>query len=169
MAEQSRGLLFRKRNILGAALVAGIGMGVYLGKLGLPGFGGGTWFGIGRGDGQAHVSGDGQTHVSTEPGSVQQPQPEKAEPRWTGEVPDVVRVLIDDHQFLLRSKSGDTPVELPDLIQLIRKAPGDRDGCQVRIYESLNARAKSEEDLKQALHEAKIPDNAILWLPPSMK
>ena len=161
MAEQSRGMLFRKRNILGAALVAGIGMGVYLGKLGLPGFGGGTWFGIGRGD--------GQTQVSTEPGSVQQPLPEKAEPRWTGEVPDVVRVLIDEHQFLLRGKSGDTPIELPVLIQLIRQAPGDRDGCQVRIYESLKARAKSEEDLKQALHEAKIPDNAILWVPPSMK
>ena len=45
MAAETRSSLFRKRNFLGAVLLAGIGMGVYLGKLNF-GWGGGNQFGI---------------------------------------------------------------------------------------------------------------------------
>jgi hypothetical protein len=161
MAANSRGFLFRKRNVLGAALLAGIGLGVYFGKF--------DGFGLGGGKGTGPANSSSTTQVSTDSGGQIKELAENkpSEDEIPVEVPKVVRVLIDDHQFLLRGASGaaDVPIELPKLVSLVRKAPGDADGFRVRIYRKTTARASAEERLKGALAAAGITDTAILWVP----
>lgn len=164
MSQKSRGGLFRTRNILGAALIAGIALGIYLGQ----------WKGFGLGGGWELGTGDGETHVSLNPSgdSIQklhtlEPKPEKNE-ALAVQVPDVVRIVIDDEKYFLRQASDgskDLPMTLPDLIRLIEQAPGDADGLRVRVYEKLTARAEAEENLKKELANAGVPDAAIFWVP----
>ena len=172
MAENSRGMLFRKRNVLGAALVAGIGLGIYLGKFDGFGWGGSGSSGFGS-------SGD-ETNVSLESGEPSKSRLETADnvTPAADEDPDpvadqkVVRVVIDEESFLLRSAkdgSGDVPISLPKLTRLIEKATGDADGLRVRIYEKLTARPAAEESLKKALTAAGIPDSAVFWVPTPVK
>jgi hypothetical protein len=164
MAETGRGMLFRKRNILGVALVAGIGLGVYLGQFKGFGLGGGSQMGIGIGDGEPQVTVE-SSDTTTKPLELTQEQ----EPSL---VPDVIRVLIDDREFLLRSASKggmDVPVTLPKLIQLIQDAPGDADGIRVRVSMKTKARASAEENLKKELEAAGIDDAAVLWIPTPVK
>jgi hypothetical protein len=161
MAQNSRGFLFRKRTILGAVLAAGIGLGVYLG----PKFKGffpvlGTSTGTSTTNEKSSNHNESNTQANAE-------APE--EPSTPIQVPDVVKVVIDDRKFILRNVSGDQPITLPNLIQLIKKAPGDADGVRVRIYEKSTARTSAEEELKAALVEGGIHENSIFWVPPSMK
>ncbi len=160
MAADSRSSLFRKRNFLGAALLAGVGLGVYLGKFNF-GLGGGTQFGIGS-------SGDGM-QVTTTGGTI---KPLEVKEELPIPVPKVVRILIDERQYYLRSEESggqDTLIELPKLIQLIEKAPGDDDGLRVRVYLKSTARASAEENLKTALKEAGINEASIFWVPTPVK
>lgn len=163
MAADSRSSLFRKRNFLGAVLLAGVGLGVYLGKFNF-GLGGGTQFGIG--------SSGTDTQVTTAAGTIKPLEATKAKEESPDVVPDVVRVLIDDRQYYLRSENGgdgDTPIELPKLIRLIEKAPGDDDGLRVRVYLKSSARASAEENLKSALKEAGINEASVFWVPTPVK
>ena len=87
-------------------------------------------------------------------------------------VSDVVRVVIDDHDFLLRNSqddSKDVKISLPKLIQRIKQAPGDGDGLRVRIYRKTTARASTEENLKNELATAGIEETAIFWVPTPVK
>ena len=161
MAESGRGMLFRKRNVLGLALVAGIGVGIYLGQFKGFGLGGGSSSGLGTGDGNSTTS----TSDSVEKIVNVSQSNEDQEP---AEIPTVVRVLIDDRDYLLRSeKKGEknVPISLPKLIQLIQSAPGDADGIRVRISMKTSARASAEETLKKELAAAGIDDSAVLWIP----
>ena len=166
MAENGRGLLFRKRNVLGAALVAGIGLGVYLGQFKGFGLGGGSHFGIGTSDG-----GPGEGAASQTVAAVSEPVVKPLESTKSDEAlaaSDVIRVVIDEREFLVRSgKKGDAgvAVTLPKLMELIEKAPGDADGIRVRISMKANARASAEEKLRKELEAAGIDDAAILWVP----
>ena len=165
MTENSRGFLFRKRNILGAALLAGIGLGVYLGRLNF-GWGGGNKFGIGSSDGetQATISSADPIKALTEPANQ--------EDLNSIPVSNVVRVLIDNYQFLLRGEKGDAktvPVDLKKLMELVQAAEGDEDGIRLKIYRNDSTRASSEEKLKQALAEAGVADTAVFWVPTSDK
>ncbi len=167
MAQNSRGGLFRTRNILGTALVAGIGFGIFLGQFKGFGLGGSGSLGIG-GTGsevQSNVSADGPTTSSTD--SIGKPAATVDDPSLV--VSDVVKVVIDDRMFLLRQEDKDVTIELPKLIQLIKQVPGDKDGYRVRIYEKSTARASAEESLKKALAEAEIPDTVVLWVPSPVK
>ena len=153
MTEKSRGFLFRKRNVLGAALVAGIGVGMYLGKLPGIGSGGSGFFGFG------HPT--GETTVSTKTDGEEKPRKELPDaPEATA---DVLRVVIDEHQYLLKSEGKETPIKLADLIERIKQTPGDSDGVRLKIFQKETARVKAEEDLKSALSEAQIADTAVLW------
>ncbi len=163
MAANSRSSLFRKRNFLGAVLLAGVGLGVYLGKFNF-GWGGGGQFGIG--------SGGSETHVTTAAGNIKPLEETKLKKELPTVVPDVVRLLIDDRQYYLRSENGgdqDVPIELPELIRLIEQAPGDADGLRVRVYLKSTARASAEENLKTALKEAGINEASIFWVPTPVK
>lgn len=170
MAENSRGLLFRKRNILGAALVAGIGLGVYLGQFKGLFFGSGSNFGIGTSDGQKQSSTESSNGSSDDSKTVATTEsPDEIKSDLPTVIPDVVKVLIDERQFLLRQPTGDTPIALSKLMQIVKQAPGDSDGFRVRIYEKASARPSAEEKLKEALVESEIPDSAVLWVPTPVK
>ncbi|WP_373652545.1 hypothetical protein [Schlesneria sp. DSM 10557] len=159
MPGKSRGGLFRTRNILGAALLVGLGVGLYLGKWGL-GTGGSDGWGTGGGETQVSVNSDG---VVNPPQTLKSEVPARVYP-----VTDVVRVVIDEDSYLLRQESDgskDVPITLPELIKLVEQAKGDADGLRVRIYENMTARAEAEENLKQELSKAGVPDASIFWVP----
>lgn len=165
MAAESRSSLFRKRNFLGAALLAGIGLGVYLGKLNF-GWGGGNQFGIGS------IGTETQVSVAPAAGNTRPLEATKEKEELPIAVPDVVRILIDDRQYYLRSENGGdqgVPISLPNLIRLVEQAPGDEDGLRVRVYRRVTARAATEEALKTALADAGINEAAIFWVPTPIK
>ena len=160
-------MLFRKRNILGAALVAGIGLGVYLGQFKGFGLGGSNNWGIGSPNAQTSVSTDG-TNQSKTTTNLSNDSDKTSDDAPTA-VPKVVKVIIDDRAYLLRGANGNnSSITLSNLIKLIKQAPGDEDGVRVRIYEKANARMSADENLKKALEEAEIPSTAIFWVPTSM-
>jgi hypothetical protein len=175
MANSSGGKLFRKRNILGAALAAGIGLGIYLGQwnFGL-GLGGNGFWGFG-GPGKIRetddtAAGDSSKEVlkakdDSNSEIVGTPVANDLPDELPKTVPKVVRVLIDDRQYLLRGETKNTPISLANLIDLIKKAPGDDDGFRVRVYEKSNVRMSAEENLKAALAAAEIPESAIIFVP----
>ena len=163
MATDSRNTLFRKRNILGTALIAGIGLGVYFGQFKGFGLGGGSQFGLGLSDAET------QATIESTAGATKPLDPEN---RITPhDVSHVVRVLIDDRKFKLKSEiSGEEiAVDLEKLIELIKHAPGDQDGLRVRIYRTATARASAEESLKQELTAAGIDETSIFWVPNPVK
>lgn len=171
MAERSRGLLFRKRNILGAALAAGIGLGIYLGQWG--GFG---FFGSGKGTGNGQGEGLSETQVNTAAPSYEALEEAKSraadkvdEEAVPGKGPDVINVVIDEKQFLRLIGKKTTSISLEKLIDLVKQAPGDQDGVRVKIYEKDSARASAEEALKTALKKAEIPADSIFWVPGQFK
>ena len=153
MSDKPRGILFRKRNVLGVALVIGVGCGIYLGQFKF-GTGGSGMFGFGK------LSQDSRSDLDAdlEIGNVEDSQ--------NVEATKLIRVLIDEHQFLLRKENQDVPARLSEIVALIEKTQGDEDGIRVRVYETLNARVLAEEQLKKALKTAGIPDTAVLWVPP---
>ena len=154
MAAETRSSLFRKRNFLGAVLLAGIGN-----QFGIVSTGNGT---------------GSDTQVSVAPVDVVNKPAETV--KETDElpiaVPDVVRILIDERQYYLRSENRggqDLLIELPRLIDLILQAPGDDDGLRVRVYRRSTARASAEEKLKTAMAEAGVNDASIFWVPTPVK
>lgn len=162
MEDKSRGWLFRKRNILGAALVAGIIVGQYLPNF-WNGFGGGSVTGVGLGDpnsGTRSESTGDATNKST--GST---TPATDNIVLPANVPSVIKVVIDDRSYFLRSTDGDRPVEIAELIALAKAAAGDADGIRVRVYRKGTSRPSAENALQDALNAAKIGDNAVFWIP----
>ncbi len=77
-----------------------------------------------------------------------------------------VSVVIDDRNYYIRDASGfDRPSTLEEVVSLTQSAPGDDNGIGLRIYETLNARAGTEDALRNALTNATIPDSKTLWVP----
>lgn len=152
--------LFRTRNILGGVLIAGIFLGAYLGKTLKLGTGGDGFWGLTKSGGDG-----GDDLKSKELPAKNAPEVPADEIPPPSAEPKAVRVLIDDRQYLLRDDKQDTPITLQKLISLIKKAPGDDDGVRVRIYQNMNARISAEEQLKDALTEANIPETAVFWVP----
>ena len=124
MAERSRGGIFRKRNVLGLTLIAGMVVGTYLPNI-WKGFGGGSTWGIGIGDpadGLQIETKDASTDDeldATIPAAQPQPQ-------------SLIKVIIDERSFFIRSETGDRPTELTEIITLATAATGDADGFVVQ-------------------------------------
>lgn len=154
MEEKSRGWLFRKRTVLGAALVAGVIVGQYLPDF-WNGFGGGSTVGVGIGDSATGSKEETSSDTSEMPAEVEITLPEN--------VPAVIKVVIDDRSFFLRSEEGDRPVEIAEVIALAKAASGDADGVRVRVYRKGNSRSSAENALLDAFHAAKISDDAVVW------
>lgn len=158
MAANSRGLLFRKRNVLGVVLIAGIWLGAYLGKWGLG-------LGDGAGDG-GHAwlpSGSNSSSNGIEDRTpAEESETETPTPRSSAKF---VKVIIDDREFLLVSGTKEEPITLPKLMELVKQVPGDDDGIRLRVYEKASARMSTEESLKEAIEREKIPDTAVIWVP----
>ena len=173
MEDRSRGWLFRKRNVLGAALVAGAVVGMYLPDF-WKGFGGGSTVGVGIGD---STNGTGaspsDTDSKTEETSVE--KPDAAKPTPPGNAPgqtnvaSVIKVVIDEKSYFVRSEAGDRPVTIPEIIALVQAATGDADGIRVRIYQKGTSRPSAEIALNEAFEQAKISNTAVVWVPTIVK
>lgn len=160
MAQTSGPRLFSTRNILGAVLVAGIAAGIYLSDfLKGPGLGGG---------------GANQPQKNSESPKVQQTQSESDTDQKPAAAPDksspvastdVVKILIDNRSFLLRTSEGDSPAELNDVISQVKSTSGDADGIRVRVYRKATSRASTEIALRDALMAAGVTEEQIVWVP----
>jgi len=156
MEDKSRGWLFRKRNILGAALIAGIIVGQYLPNF-WNGFGGGSTVGVGIGDPAPATQG--------EPSEATSVKPAEDDVKPLTDVPPVTKVVIDDRSYFIRSADGDRPVEIAEVIALTKAATGDANGIRVIVYRKGTSRPSAENALQDAFNEAKISDKAVFWVP----
>jgi hypothetical protein len=162
MQEKSRGWLFRKRNILGAALVAGVIVGQYLPNF-WNGFGGGSITGVGVGDPKTRTYTQPPEDIKDK--STDADKPAEIASKIPLNVPSVIKVVIDDRSYFIRSAEGDRPVEITEVIGLVKAAAGDPDGIRVKVYRRGTSRPSAENALQDAFNEAKISDTAILWVP----
>jgi len=159
MEDKSRGWLFRKRTVLGAALVAGAIVGMYLPDF-WKGFGGGSTVGVGIGDSKPGDSvGPKDNKDNTDAKS------EDVEPPLPTNVPPSIKVSIDDRKYFIRSEEGDREAGVAEIIQLVKAAHGDAEGIRVRIYCKKTARTSAEVALQEAFNAAAIPDTAVYWYP----
>ena len=78
---------------------------------------------------------------------------------------NVLGILIDERSYLLEVPSGEessfVSAELPRLLELAELADGDTNGIRIRILQRETARAKAEQDLRQALGDIGISTDAI--------
>ena len=156
MVEKPRSWLFRKRTVLGAVLVAGVIVGQYLPDL-WNGFGGGSSVGVGIGD--------PAPGTKREPSTDSTEKPAKDDIKLPTNVPPVIKVVIDDRSYFIRSSDGDRSVEISEVIALAKAAAGDADGIRVRVYRKGTSRSSAENALQDAFNEAKISNDAVLWVP----
>lgn len=160
----ARGRLIRKRYVLGSVAVLGTLLGIYLGKFKGFGLGGGSSFGIGSTGTETQVSGPTESTASPRVALADRSSDDEKSVPMT----EVVRVLIDDRDYFLKSPSDDSfsvKITLANLIKRIQLAPGDEDGIRVRIYEKGTARVLAEENLKKELSAAGVSDAAVFWVP----
>lgn len=162
MEQKSRSWLFRKRNILGAALIAGVIVGQYLPDF-WNGFGGGSITGVGLGDPQSGGSLDSSD--GSKDSAVDPPKGNDAAKELPKNVPPVIKVVIDDRSYYLRSSDGDRPTSIAEVIGLVKAAAGDADGIRLRIYRKGTSRPSAENALQDAIMEAKISEAAVFWSP----
>ncbi len=169
MVQNSGSRLLSTRNVLGAVLVAGIAAGVYLGGV-WKGFGGGSMQGIGIGDpsptptqkssdSKVGAKGDTKSVVVTD----SDPDREKTS-TVSGPAPQVVKVVIADRSYFLRSADGDQAAELKQVVSVAKTAIGDEDGIRVRVYRKLSSRTAAEIALRDALVAAGITDEQTAWV-----
>ena len=156
MEEKSRSWLFRKRTVLGAALIAGVIVGQYLPNF-WNGFGGGSSVGVGIGDPAPGTKSEPSTDSTDKPATDEITLPTN--------VPPVIKVVIDERSYFIRSSEGDRPVEITEVIALAKAAAGDADGIRVRVYRKGTSRPSTENALQEAFNEAKISDTAVFWIP----
>ncbi len=173
METNSRGWLFRKRTVLGAALVAGAVIGMYLPDF-WKGFGGGSTVGVGIGD-STTGTGDVKSEKKATPVEAPGKKPDASKTKLPDTAPDltnvpaVIKVVIDEKSYFIRSEAGDRQVTIPEIIALIQAATGDIDGIRVRIYQKGTSRPSAENALNDAFQQAKISDTAVVWMPTIVK
>lgn len=155
---QNAARLFSTRNMMGVVLIAGIAAGVYLGDF-MKGPG---WGGSSKGTGNSTGTGkDGtidQQHVTDKTEAA--PENVVAQPQTP-----VVKVVIADRSYFLRSAEGDQPIELDQVVAQAIAAKGDEDGVKIRIYRKLSSYTSAELALQDALVAAGVSDKQIVWPP----
>ena len=155
MDQKSGPRLLSTRNILGAVLVAGIAAGVYLGDF---------WKGFGWGGGPQGVAGNSSTTSKQKSSDSKTSSKETTQTEKTSTVSGkVVKVVIDNRSYFLRSTAGDQATELNDLVEMAKTAAGDEDGIRIRIYRKKSSRPSAEEALREALVAAGIPEEQTAW------
>jgi hypothetical protein len=158
---QNAARLFSTRNMMGVVLVAGIAAGVYLGDfMKGPGWGGSSK-GTGNSTGTSNTGKDGTADKKP---AVEKTEalPEKVAAQ--AQTP-VVKVVIADRSYFLRSTEGDQPIELDQVVAQAIAAKGDEDGVKIRIYRKLSSYTSAELALQDALVAAGVSDKQIVWPP----
>ncbi len=155
MDQKSGPRLLSTRNLLGAVLVAGIAAGVYLADF---------WKGFGWGGGPQGVAGNSSTTSKPKSADSKTSSKEASPMDKTSTVSGkVVKVVIDNRSYFLRTADGDQATELNDLVSLARAAAGDEDGIRIRIYRKKSSRPSAEEALRDALVAAGVPEEQAAW------
>jgi hypothetical protein len=157
---QNAARLFSTRNMMGVVLIAGIAAGVYLGDfMKGPGWGGSS-------KGTSNSTG---TSTSKDGATDKKPAVDKTEavPEKIAALPQtpVVKVVIADRSYFLRSAEGDQPIELDQLVSQAVAAKGDEYGIHIRVYRKLSSRTAAEIALRDALAAAGVGDDQTVWVP----
>ncbi|MBS0204775.1 MAG: hypothetical protein JSS49_17860 [Planctomycetes bacterium] len=167
MDQKSKWRLLSKRNILGTVLAIGIAVGVYLGDL---------WKGFGTGQSGSDAArkattettdGDAVAETSTTLATVDGASAGKTastSPTGSDKVSQVVKVIVSDRSYFVRTDDGDEPSELKKVVALAKSATGDVDGIRIRIYRRLSSRTASEIALAEALTAAGITEEQTVWV-----
>jgi len=176
MTQKAGWRLLSTRNIMGAVLVAGIAAGVYLGDL-WKGFGGGS-FGLGIGgsswSGTGNENGDKITRktnpagVESTEGTEESTEDTSSKPKMAAKAlpaPDVLKVVIADRSYFIRSPEGDQASDLSEVVAMAKAAPGDQDGIRVRVYRKATSRPAVEIALNDALIASGLTEEQIVWVP----
>lgn len=154
----------RRRLTVGGVIAAALGAVIAYLAGGFPGLG---------------TGGSGLRMNSSSNQSIQRPPEEKpvSQPEETP-TPDsldrdavlqngVLHVLIEGRQYAVKQAADGTAeyrsVELNQLVDLAKKAPGDEDGIRVRISRRESARATAERRLEDELIEAGLSPESIVW------
>jgi hypothetical protein len=146
--------------MMGVVLIAGIAAGVYLGDF-MKGPG---WGGSKKGTGNSTGTGkDGTVEKKAEVDKTEA-APEKVAAAPLPQTP-VVKIVIADRSYFLRSAEGDQPIELDQVVELANAAQGDEDGIKIRIYRKLSSYSSAEVALQDALVAAGVDDKQIVWPP----
>jgi len=153
----------KKRLTIAGVLV--VAVGIVAGKMGM-------FPGLGNGSGS---NADTQVSVGAENPT---PPPKKSDPpiatpendtdsKTSTDPPNVLEVIIDDRSYQLRQSSDGkeeyVAIELPALISLAKKTPGDEDGIRVRISRRESSRLSAESQLQEELTKAGLSRSAIQW------
>lgn len=160
MSQNAAARLFSTRNLMGVVLIAGIAAGVYLGDfLKGPGWGGSST--------TSETSTGSKLESTAEPKKTAVDKTE-AESEKTAALPTqqqpVVKVVIADRSYFLRSADGDQPIELDQLVSQAKAAKGDEDGIRIRIYRKLSSRTAAEIALQDALAAGGIGNEQAVWV-----
>lgn len=167
MDQKSNWRLLSKRNILGTVLAIGIAVGVYLGDL---------WKGFGTGnsgndaakktstetkEGESNKD-DTQTLAMVDNTSVTRPTSKPT----TGSdvVTQVVKVIVADRSYFVRTAEGDEASDLKSIVSLAKSATGDVDGIRIRVYRRPTSRTAAEIALSEALTAAGITEEQTVWV-----
>lgn len=160
--------LFRLRNLVGAALVLGILVGVWLGD----------WFkGFGLGPGEGGSQSAKLLSTKGKPGEsdratadlvgfhADDDASDASEPKPAG----LVKVLIDDRSYYLREGAKKTPIALEELVRLIEQTSPNEDGLKAVIERTATSRVSTEIKLFDALKEAGVAENSIYLAPQAVE
>ncbi len=150
--------------VAGVVVVAGIGIGAALSYL-FPNMN----FGLGSG-GLGWPTNQPQAQVV----GIEATPAEEAEAETKAKletepvpVPQVVYILIDGREYLLRNGPGGRaaykPATLSEVIQAAQSATGDDNGIRVRVEQKHSSKETSEQALRANLESAGIPKDAVRW------
>ena len=167
MDQKSNWRLLSKRNILGTVLAIGIAVGVYLGDL---------WKGFGTGNSGSDAArktttetkegestkDDTKTLAMVDNTSITRPTKKPAP--GSDVVPQVVKVIVADRSYFVRTAEGDEASDLNSVVALAKSAIGDVDGIRVRIYRRPTSRTAAEIALSEALTAAGITEEQTVWV-----
>lgn len=153
----------KSNKALGAALLVALGVGAYLGNL-IPKLGWGTgsgWLGQAP-DTLATATTEQPRSTSAKPASS---SGEAAGDEDTTEPAVVVR--IDGHDLLLQGADGEfQPTDAAEIVRLAVAATPAAGAPRLRIELTPRSRAKAETELQQALRDAQVDAEEVLWVKP---
>lgn len=167
MDQKSNWRLLSKRNILGTVLAIGIAVGVYLGDL---------WKGFGTGNSGSDAAkktttetkkgdstkDDTPTLAMVDSTSITKPPSKSA--TGSDAVPQVVKVIVADRSYFVRTAEGDEASDLKSIVALAKSAIGDVDGIRIRVYRRPTSRTAAEIALSEALTAAGITEEQTVWV-----
>ncbi len=150
--------MFRKRTLVGGLVL--IGISGYLASLFFD-FGGGAGLMPG-----ANVSGNQTISIVDDSDNQREKEPQDSK-LATDPHPKVLTICIDDRSYAIRQETGGKPtyrpIVLADLIETVKKTPGNDEGIRVRIVRRKTARVTAWQNLQDELIKVGLPKESVDW------